>query len=195
MLKKIFVVLFVAQLFTVSLNAANSPPASPPASPAAIAKVTIDIPLVMDEKAKATIVDKLTGLEKHGFVYLDLSINFSARNGGGAPFVSSVNVNGLPQENSAACTGIGPLPMGSGRVYSLGPIASYNHLLMSVYTGERAAFPYNDVSCEYTASGSHDQFRIRGFFHIIANSIPTAAALQLRPFNPPFDLAAKVLAR
>ncbi len=191
MLKNFFVVLLAALLLPASLNAANNSSAPD----AAIAKVTIDIPFLLDEKEKAAIVEKLTGLEKHSFIYLDLRINYSARNGDGAPFVSSVNVKGVPQANSAACAGGGALPMGAGRVYSLGPVAGYNHLLMSVYTGERAAFPYNDVSCEYTASGSHEQFRIRGFFHIIANSIPTAAALQLRPFNPPFAIAAKLLSK
>ncbi len=191
-MKSIFGILFAVLLFPVWPFAANAAAAAPFV---AIAKVTIDVPLSLDEKAKAVIVEKLTGLEKHSFVYLDLRINFSARNGGGAPFVSSVNVNGVPQENSAGCMGIGPLPMGADRVYSLGPIAGYNHLLLSVYTGERAAFPYHDVSCEYTASGNHEQFRIRGFFHILTNSIPTAAALQLRPFNPPFALAAKILGK
>ena len=191
MLKRFFGILFAVLLMPVWPIAASA--AAAPRI--AIMKVTIDVPLDIDQKAKASIVDKLTGLEKHRFVYLDLTINYSARNGSGAPFVSTINVNGTPQGNSATCAQIGPLPMGPGSAYSLGPIAGYNHLLMSVYTGERAAFPYHDVSCEYVSSGSHEQFRIRGFFHIVTNSIPTAVALQLRPFNPPFELAAKVLAR
>ena len=191
LLKRIFGILFAVVLcpvWPIAASAAVAPPV-------AIMKVTLDVPLVIDEKVKAAIARKLSGLEKHRFVYLDLRINYSARSGSGTPFVSSVNVNGFPQGDSTACAMIGPLPMGAGRAYSLGPIAGNNHLLMSIYTGERAAFPYNDVSCEYAASGSHEQFRIRGFFHIVTNSIPTAAALQLRPFNPPLALAAKVLAR
>ncbi|MCP4933083.1 MAG: hypothetical protein GY927_02515 [bacterium] len=190
-MKRIFGILFAVFLFPVLPNAASAAAAAP----VAIMKVTLDVPLVINEKTKAVIIDKLTYLEKHRFVYLDLRINFSARNGGGAPFVSSVNVKGTPHGNSVTCAEIGPLPMGPGHAYSLGPIASYNHLLMTVYTGERAVFPYHDVSCEYTSSGSHEQFRIRGFFHILANSIPTAAALQLRPFNPPFAQAGNVLER
>ena len=158
-----------------------------------ITKTNISIPVEMDEAAKAVIVEKLTSLEEQRFVYLDLSLEVSPRSGDMAPYRLTQNgkAHGLRQKGCDT----GALSMVPGLVYELGPMAGYNHLLMSIYTGDRSVFPYHDVSCEYVSSGHHQQFRIRGFFHIVTNSIPTAVGLQLRPFNPPFEIAAKVLAR
>ena len=157
-----------------------------------IAKVLIDLPLVIDENAQSAIVDKLTSLEKHRFVYLDLAINFASGKKGAQPF--AMKHKGTWQDRNG-CPELGPLPMGKSVIYGLKPIADYNHLLMSVFTGERVSFPYLDVSCEYVASGSHEQFRVRGFFYVVTNSIPTAVSMQLRPFNPRYDVALEVLAQ
>ncbi|MCF6199685.1 MAG: hypothetical protein L3J67_09875 [Hyphomicrobiaceae bacterium] len=161
------------------------------ATPAVIQKVKLHIPVTLDDKRRALIVEKLTGMEGQGFIYLDLSINFTDRPEGGQPF--TVHLNGKQQARKS-CP-IGPLPMGEGVSYELGPLAAYNHLVMSIFTGGRTVFPYNDVACEYTDSGSLNQFHIRGFFHVLSNSIPTAVSLQLRPINPPFDMARRLLAR
>ncbi len=191
MLKNMFAGLCVVLFLLVGAIAASAAAVSF----VEIEKVTIDVPLSVDEKTRAAIIDKLTGLAQLSFVYLDLSINFSRRGGGTVPYISTSGVNGLARENKAACAMPQALPMGAGRAYIVGPIANYNHLLLTVFTGARAAFPYHDVSCEYVASGGHQQFRIRGFFHILKNSIPTAISVQLRPLTPPFEQAAKVLAR
>jgi hypothetical protein len=158
-----------------------------------IHKITVTIPQSIDENAQAKIIEKLLGMEKQRFVYLDLSINFSSETASSKPY--SVMINGKPHEDGGKGCSIGVLPMGAGVGYELGPVADYNHLLVSVYTGNRSAFPYNDVSCEYVNSGSESQFRVRGFFHVLGNSIPTATALQLRPFNPPFEVVRSVFAR
>jgi len=156
-----------------------------------IHKVNLNIPATIDEKVRESLVEKLTAIERLRFIYLDLSINFSAESDGVQPF--TLMLNDKPQAHRG-CT-IGPLPMGKGVRYDLQGIADYNHLLISLFTGARSAFPYLDVACEYSRSGQENQFHIRGFFYVLANAVPTAVSLQLRPFTPALDVARKILVR
>ena len=161
-----------------------------------IHKVTLDVPLQPNEASQNIIVEKLTNMEQQRFVYLDLSISFPMTSKGALPYTQFIDgkLSNSKLDKAEPCE-IGPLLMGPGVSYEIGPVANYNHLLMTVFTGDRSAFPYSDVACEYVSSGEIGSFHVRGFFHIVANAIPTAMSLQLRPMNPPFEVAAKVLAR
>ena len=185
MIRKIYIALFMAVFFAVSGVRADN-------QEQLIAKVILTVPSIVDDTAQNMIIQKLTTMIKRQFVYLDLSLVFSSAPDRPRPY--RVSVNGKPAIGGNGCS-YGGLLMGEGVVYELGPIANYNHLLISVATGDRSSFPYHDVSCEYMGSGNQTAFRIRGFFHVLGNSIPTAQALQLRPFTPPFEMARKVLAR
>ncbi len=160
-------------------------------TPPVIHKVNLVIPATSDEKGREAIIEKLTAMERQRFIYLDLSINFGNRSNSEQPF--TLVFKGKPQAPQG-CS-IGPLPMGADVRYDLHGLADYNHLLISAFTGARSAFAYLDVSCEYTRSGQENQFHIRGFFHVLANRIPTAVSLQLRPFTPALDVARKILLR
>lgn len=154
-------------------------------------RVNIDIPADLTRPVRNKIIAQLTGLPGKRFVYLDLSVAFSTDDGKAQPFTAIVD--GEPGRKTG-CS-FEALPMGSRVRYELGPLADYNHLLMSVLTGDRSAFPYNDVACEYGGSGRESRFHIRGFFYVLANSIPTAVSLQLRPLAPPLEVARQVLSR
>lgn len=195
MLNKISIALVLAVMaFCIPVQADEAFASKKAESPSQqIHKIAVNIPQSIDEGTLAKIIEKLSGMEKQRFVYLDLSINFSSEKVSSKPY--SVMTNGKPHEKAAKGCSIGVLPMRAGVSYELGPVADYNHLLISLFTGDRSAFPYNDVSCEYVNSGSESQFRVRGFFHVLGNSIPTATALQLRPFNPPFEVAQSIFAR
>ena len=194
MLQKVFLPVLLAGLFfSLQIRAGEHElDSKSKSSGQLIKKIVVSLPASIDEAAKANVIDKLTRLEQERFVYLDLSINSSSGSTDSVPY--SLLINGKPSERHKGGCEIGALLMGQGVTYELGPINNYNHLLISIITGDRSQLPYNDVSCEY-ASGISTQFHIRGFFHVIANSIPTAVGLQLRPFNPPFERAVKVLAR
>ena len=188
-MQKYFFALFATILCGAFVLGANER-AKGEVAPVVIEKVKLHIPVALDEKQRDLIVEKLTGMEEQRFIYLDMSINFTDQSESGKPFL--INLNGKRQ-SSKACS-IGALPMGEGVSYELGPLADYNHLVMSIFTGRRTTFTYNDVACEYTHSGSLSQFHIRGFFYVLSHSIPTAVSLQLRPINPPLDVAMRVLA-
>ena len=148
MFKKI-ILSALAVLFLTGFSAIAQTTARPNAAKQGqqIKKITVTIPQKRDEAAQAIIVEKLLSLETRRFIYLDLSINFPARSNEGLPY--SVSVNGKPPSDDTRECETGAQLMGGGVTYHMGPIANYNHLLLSVFTGDRSAFPYNDVSCEY----------------------------------------------
>ena len=186
----------LAVLWNVAiLSAADRPEENKrPVSSLGFARLAVNVPVKMDEAQRKTIIEQLVELERQRFVYLDLSVDFLLDDEGvneTAPY--SLMINGKRPSSARGGCSFGRLPMGRGASYDLAPIAGYNHLLMTVFTGDRASFPYNDISCEYLSGGRQRQFRLRGFFHVMANAVPTAVSLQLRPLNPPFDLARQVL--
>ena len=194
MCKRIFV-LALLSFYSGDLTAIAGEPVpvkQPAPGSTSIERIVIRVPPSVDENLRDSIIDRLTGMENHPFIYLDLSIVFSGGSKEAIPFTQIVN--GKPLKNGSADCAFGPLLMGRGVRYELGAVAGYTHLLMSVITGERSTFPFNDVSCEYRGSGDLTAFRVRGFFHVLSNAIPTASMLQLRPVHPPFGLAARVLA-
>ena len=144
-----------------------------------ILKRVISVPVELDEAAKEVVVDKLTSLEEQRFIYLDLSIGHSP--GGEDTASYGLTRNGKPQGARQNGCDIGVLPMSEGLVYELGPIADYNHLLMSIFTSDRSAFPYNDVSCEYVAGGDSTTFRVRGFFSCHNQLDPDGCLLAASP--------------
>ena len=156
-----------------------------------IRKMTIDVPVVIEDQAREEIIAQLTALAQEKLVYLDLQISFKRQSNAAQPFSLTIKGIGAPKEQDCA---FGPLPMGAGAVYELAPLAGHNHQLISVYSGDRAAFPYHDISCEYRMSGQVAAFHVRGFFHVLTNDIPTAILVQLRPFNPPSEQVQKLFA-
>jgi hypothetical protein len=160
-----------------------------------IEKIVVTVPVSIDKAARTTIVERLSSMEALRFVYLDLSVVFPVESDSMRPYTVSVNGKSVEDGAGKGGCGFGALLMGAGVAYDLAPVADYNHLMISVYTGDRADFPYHDISCEYLDSGQKAAFRVRGFFHVLGNSVPTALGLQLRPFNPPLFVAAKVLSR
>lgn len=158
-----------------------------------IEKVTVNIPLLVDEASQNKIIKALNAMAGKRFVYLDFSIIFALGESGKLPY--TVNVDGKPHVSSVKNCDFGALMMGEGVRYSMGPIVGYNHLLISVLTGGRSSFPFNDVSCEYTARVDQARFHIRGFFYVLSRDIPTATELDLRPLSPPFEVAREVLSR
>ena len=192
MQKSILVAWLAMSVFLSGAGLADADQARQERALAVFQKLQISVPLQSDEKQQAAIVDRLVALQDLHFVYLDLSIDFPASAGGRQSFTPYIN--GKAMDGGASDCPAGLLPMGPGVTYELGPLADYNHLLLSIFTGARSAFPYNDVSCEYVSGGDHGQMRVRGFFHVMANAIPTAVSLQLRPLTPPFDAASHVLA-
>ncbi len=184
--------LFLLVLFSIMLSCGGAIAAGSTSEPK-IKKLIVNIPADIEKqpKTREALIGQLISMGDQPFVYLDLSVKSIA----GQPRPYSWTVHGKPGKFTSD-SGIGPLAMGAGIDYSLGPIAGYNHLLLSIYTGDRSLFPYLDVSLEYSAMGEGGTvFHVRGFFHIVENAIPTARSFQLRPFNPPFEIAAKILDR
>ncbi len=156
----------------------------------AIKKVVVDVPAIVDEAKQSQIIEMLRGMKKARFVYLDLSIHYAHRGPQETPY--SVVIKGKPYEGNK---GAETLLMGKGVVYHLGPVAGYNHLLLSIYSGDRADFPYHDISRDYAGGGEDSLFHVQGFFYVLSRIVPTADSLHLRPFTPPLEIAARVLAR
>ena len=159
---------------------------------ALIKTVVINIPVAPKDGDIARIGEKLQALADSGFVYLDLTIRFTPGGKDGAPFYLSRY--GKPVKRDEKGCAYDALKMQAGLAYhiNIGALVGQYHLLATVYSGDRAAFAYNDISCEYLRPDLSG-FRVRGFFHVIRNMIPTAVHLQLRPFTPPFPLASKIL--
>lgn len=65
------------------------------------------------------------------------------------------------------------------------PVSQYStHFLMSVLVASPLEFPLNSVSC-YSSGASGVSIAIKGYYTAVEYSVPTAAALQLRPVQMP----------
>lgn len=156
-----------------------------------IRRYDISLPADANGAAREAALEKFENMRSGEVIYLDLVVHTASDTT--RPTAMSVARDGKNIKDFAKGCDIGPLAMAPDISYDLGPIAGNNHLLIKAFTGTRTSFPYNDVACEYIAATVSTALRLRGFFVVIENSVPTARALQLRPVNPPFERAMKAL--
>ena len=127
------------------------------------------------------------------FVYLDLRVVLDATSPDTAvTALSDLSPTGTPITGICVPGSYGKLDMAPDLAYSVVTRTQDGvRVTASMYPGDRAENPFNDVFCAFDGNPAQAVFRLRGFFFVMKDQTEDGIFVQLRPINPTPDEAAK----
>lgn len=127
------------------------------------------------------------------FVYLDLRVVLDASSPDtSVTALSDLSPTGTPLTGICIPGSYGKLDMAPDLAYSVVTRTQDGvRVTASMYPGDRAENPFNDVFCAFDGNPTQAVFRLRGFFFVMKDQTENGIVVQLRPINPTPDEAAK----
>jgi len=127
------------------------------------------------------------------FVYLDLRVLLDATSPDSAvAALSDLSPTGTPLTGICIPGSYGKLDMAADLAYSVVTTTKDDiRVTASMYPGDRAENPFNDVFCAFDGNPAQAVFRLRGFFFVMKDQTEDGIFVQLRPINPTPEEAVK----
>ena len=127
------------------------------------------------------------------FIYLDLRVLLDASSPDSAvTALSDLSPTGTPLTGICVPGSYGKLDMAPDLAYSVVTTTQDDvRVTASIYPGDRAENPFNDVFCAFDGNPAQAVFRLRGFFFVMKDQTEDGVFVQLRPINPTPEEAEK----
>ena len=162
-----------------------------------------EVTLVVDKTAGAAKLlperdrKRLVTLFDDPVIYLNLKVILDGSDE--TAVTTQLEESTVPEPAPCGQNNYGRMIMSPGLQYIVDSAYDYKgqtvNLSALIFPGERTAFPYNDVSCNYYSDDQLATFEVTGFFYVHINPVKNGFEVQLRPITPDFKSATGILTR